>query len=154
MTRSRQSSKHSDEDPRATQVGGPGQPDYTGYTYDAHGNVATRTVGTETQTYTWDGEGSLMGSTVTVTPPAPAAPTVTTATYDVDAKGRRVARRVNGTVERQWMYDGQLRIVGEVVYQAQVSYRVYGYVPERCSCWRRRTASKRNTVSTEITWGA
>jgi RHS repeat-associated protein len=56
---------------------------------------------------------------------------VTTVTYDVDAKGRRVARRVNGTVERQWMYDGQLRIVGEVVYQAQVSYRVYGYVPER-----------------------
>ena len=45
--------------------------------------------------------------------------------------GRRIARRVNGTVERQWMYDGQLRIVGEVVYQAQVSYRVYGYVPER-----------------------
>jgi RHS repeat-associated protein len=120
-----------DDQDRATQVGGPGQPDYTGYTYDAHGNVATRTVGTETQTYTWDGEGSLMGSTVTVTPPAPAAPTVITVTYDVDAKGRRVARRVNGTVERQWMYDGQLRIVGEVVYQAQVSYRVYGYVPER-----------------------
>jgi hypothetical protein len=112
-------------------VGAPGQPDYSSYTYDAHGNVATRTVGTEMQTYTWDGEGSLMGSTVTVTPPAPAAPTVTTVTYDVDAKGRRIARRVNGTVERQWMYDGQLRIVGEVVYQAQVSYRVYGYVPER-----------------------
>jgi hypothetical protein len=88
-------------------------------------------VGTETQTYTWDGEGSLMGSTVTVTPPAPAAPTVTTVTYDVDAKGLRIARRVNGTIERQWMYDGQLRIVGEVVCQAQVSYRVYGYVPAR-----------------------
>lgn len=111
-----------DEQDRATQVGAPGQPDYTFYTYDAHGNVATRIVGGTTHTYTWDGEGSLLGV---------AGTTPGTITYDVDAKGRRVGKRVNGTLERQWMYDGQLRIVAEVVYTPVVRYRVYGYVPER-----------------------
>lgn len=33
--------------------------------------------------------------------------------YLVDAHGRRVGRKKNGTVERRWLYDGQLRIVGE-----------------------------------------
>lgn len=122
MTPSRPASKHSDEDARATQVGAPGQPDYTFYTYDAHGNVATRIIGGTTHTYTWDGEGSLLGV---------AGPTPGPITYDVDAKGRRVGKRVNGTLERQWMYDGQLRIVAEVVYTPLVRYRVYGYVPER-----------------------
>lgn len=42
-----------DEQDRATQVGAPGQPDYTFYTYDAHGNVATRIVGGTTHTYTY-----------------------------------------------------------------------------------------------------
>jgi len=111
-----------DEQDRATQVGAPGQPDYTFYTYDAHGNVATRIVGGTTHTYTWDGEGSLLGV---------AGTTPGTITYDVDAKGRRVGKRVNGALERQWMYDGQLRIVAEVVYTPVVRYRVYGYVPER-----------------------
>jgi YD repeat-containing protein len=111
-----------DDQDRATQVGAPGQPDYTFYTYDAHGNVATRLVGGTTHTYTWDGEGSLLGV---------AGTTPGTITYDVDAKGRRVGKRVNGTLERQWMYDGQLRIVAEVVYASPVRYRVYGYVPER-----------------------
>ena len=111
-----------DEQDRATQVGAPGQPDYTFYTYDAHGNVATRIVGGTTHTYTWDGEGSLLGV---------AGTTPGTITYDVDAKGRRVGKRVNGTLERQWMYDGQLRIVAEVVHTPVVRYRVYGYVPER-----------------------
>lgn len=111
-----------DEQDRATQVGAPGQPDYTFYTYDAHGNVETRTVGGTTHTYTWDGEGSLLGV---------AGTTPGTITYDVDAKGRRVGKRVNGALERQWMYDGQLRIVAEVVYTPVVRYRVYGYVPER-----------------------
>ena len=111
-----------DEQDRATQVGAPGQPDYTFYTYDAHGNVATRIVGGTTHTYTWDGEGSLLGV---------AGTTPGTITYDVDAKGRRVGKRVNGALERQWMYDGQLRIVAEVVYASPVRYRVYGYVPER-----------------------
>ena len=111
-----------DEQDRATQVGAPGQPDYTFYTYDAHGNVATRIVGGTTHTYTWDGEGSLLGV---------AGTTPGTITYDVDAKGRRVGKRVNGALERQWMYDGQLRIVAEVVHTPVVRYRVYGYVPER-----------------------
>jgi YD repeat-containing protein len=113
-----------DDQDRATQVGAPGQPDYTFYTYDAHGNVATRLVGGTTHTYTWDGEGSLLGVAGTVTPGP--------ITYDVDAKGRRVGKprewhpRAAVDVRRSAPHRGERWST-----QAQVRYRVYGYVPER-----------------------
>lgn len=113
-----------DEQDHPTQIGSPGQPDFTNYTYDAHGNVATRTVDAATQSYSWDSEGSLLAVTGAAT-----------VSYHVDANGRRVARTEGGFVTHQWMYDGQLRIVGEVVYvtptQPTARYRVYGYVGER-----------------------
>ncbi len=114
--------KAPDEQDRMPQVGQPGDADYTTYTYDAHGNVTGRTANGVTHTFTWDGEGSLLGVK------QGGADIVT---YDVDAKGRRVGRRVGTNLTHQWFYDGQLRIVGEVVYGATPSYRVYGYVGER-----------------------
>ncbi len=95
------------------------------YTYDAHGNVTTRTVAGATQTLAWDSEGGLLSVT------KPGAPTVD---YALDARGRRVAKRVDGAVVREWLYDGQLRVVGEAVRGAGgvvTHTRAYGYVPER-----------------------
>ena len=92
----------------------------TTYTYDAHGNVQVRTVtNLPTQSFTWDSEGSLLSST------QPSA----TVTYVIDALGRRVGRKVGGVLNREWVYDGQLRIVGEYIGATKV--RLYGYLPER-----------------------
>jgi hypothetical protein len=33
--------------------------------------------------------------------------------YLVDGRNRRVGKKVNGVIERQWIYDGQLRPVEE-----------------------------------------
>ena len=52
--------------------------------------------------------------------------------YVIDAYGRRVGKRLAGKLVREWMYDGQLRVVGEIVNATGVVHkRVYGYVPER-----------------------
>ncbi len=42
-------------------------------------------------------------------------------------------RHWNGTLNREWLYEGQLAIVGEVVNPtaATPTTRLYGYVPER-----------------------
>jgi RHS repeat-associated protein len=106
-----------DAQDRVTSQGG------TTYAYNDHGNVTTRTVAGATQTLAWDSEGGLLSVT------KPGAPTVD---YALDARGRRVAKRVNGVVVREWLYDGQLRVVGEVLQAGGVTHtRAYGYVPER-----------------------
>ena len=58
---------------------------------------------------TYDGLGNLTqvkllnGTTIT-----------STIDYIVDGKGRRIGKKVNGTLKKQWIYDGQLRIVAEL----------------------------------------
>jgi RHS repeat-associated protein len=93
----------------------------TTYAYDAHGNVTTRTRGALNQSLSWDSQGSLLAVTQGAT----------TVKYVVDAQGRRVGRRVGPTLDREWFYDGQLRIVGEVLQGPTPRYRLYGYLPER-----------------------
>jgi len=34
--------------------------------------------------------------------------------YVIDSRGRRIAKKVNGVVTKQWIYDGQLRIAAEL----------------------------------------
>ena len=92
----------------------------TTYTYDAHGNVLVRAVtGVPTQSFTWDSEGSLLSVS---------RPPSATVTYVIDALGRRVGRKLGGVLNREWVYDGQLRIVGEYL---GTKVRLYGYLPER-----------------------
>ena len=68
------------------------------YTYDANGNLTTKTakVGGAVTTYTYDVEHQLVGLT---------APGLT-ATYRYDGLGRRIERAVNGQVTRS-LYDAE-----------------------------------------------
>lgn len=97
----------------------------TDYTYDDHGNVVTRTVDAgPTQSLTWNGNGGLLQATKSGV----------TTKYLLDAKGRRSARLTDGTLNRTWTYDGQLRIVGEVITAVVPNperVRLYGYLPGR-----------------------
>ncbi len=93
----------------------------TVYTYDNHGNVTTRTVSPQpTQTLTWNGQGGLLSV---------AQSGSSTVTYVIDPQGRRVGRKLGANLDREWLYDTQLRLVGEVI--GTTTSRVYGYLPER-----------------------
>ena len=70
------------------------------YTYDANGNLATKTSKTnpsEVTTYTWDAQDQLIKIDF---------PDSTTATYKYDGIGRRIEKNVNGTITR-YVYDGE-----------------------------------------------
>jgi RHS repeat-associated protein len=66
------------------------------YTYDRNGNILTRTNGNGTTIYTYDFENQLIGIQF---------PDGTTAAYQYDALGRRIAKNVNGNVTA-YFYDG------------------------------------------------
>ena len=90
------------------------------YGYNLNGAVTTRTVGGVAKTLTYDNAGNLTS--------------VDNVTYVVDAQNRRVGKKVGVTLVREWLYDGQLRVVGEVVIPtppAALITRAYGYLPER-----------------------
>ena len=91
------------------------------YTYNqANGAVATRTTGGITKTFVYDNAGNLMS--------------VGNVTYVVDALNRRVGKKVNNLLAREWLYDGQLRVVGELALNTAgvvTATRVYGYLPGR-----------------------
>jgi len=69
------------------------------YTYDANGNVETRTDKTTTDvtTYTWDAQDQLIQIDF---------PDATSATYKYDGLGRRIEKNLNGSITR-YVYDGQ-----------------------------------------------
>ncbi len=113
--------------------------DGTVYTYDNHGNVTTRKVGSQpTQTLTWNGQGGLLSV---------AQSGSSTVTYVIDPQGRRVGRKVGANVDREWLYDTQLRLVGEVI---GTTTRVYGYLPERHLPVMMRETKSGNTTTYRI----
>ena len=70
------------------------------YTYDANGNLATKTSKanpTQITTYTWDAQDQLVQIDF---------PDATNATYKYDGLGRRIEKNVNGTITR-YVYDGE-----------------------------------------------
>jgi len=70
------------------------------YTYDANGNLETKTskaVPTDVTTYTWDAQDQLIQIDF---------PDSTTATYAYDGLGRRIEKNVNGSTMR-YVYDGE-----------------------------------------------
>ncbi|MEW6298461.1 MAG: RHS repeat-associated core domain-containing protein [Thermodesulfobacteriota bacterium] len=77
----------------------------TTYTYNNYGDLATKTRGTNTTQYTYDEFGNLTRVVL---------PSGTTIEYVIDGLNRRIGKKVNGTLVRRWLYDGQLRIVAEL----------------------------------------
>ena len=88
------------------------------YTYAANGELATRTVGGQTTTYSYDTLGNLMQV---------AKPNGHVITYTVDGRGRRVAKAINGVRVKGWLYADQLQPVAELDGSGNlVSRFVYG----------------------------
>jgi RHS repeat-associated protein len=92
---------------------------YDGKTYEhtPTGEIASRTDGSATDEFTYDRSGALRSF-------GPASgPEVS---YEVDGSGRRVARNLDGTRDRSWLYQDQLRLAAELTPSGSVRQR-YAY---------------------------
>jgi RHS repeat-associated protein len=88
------------------------------YTHTPHGEVQSWTDASGTTTLSYDVQGNLLAVNL---------PSGTTVEYVVDARNRRIGRRVNGVVTHRWLYQGQLRPVAELDAGGAVITRfVYG----------------------------
>ncbi len=75
------------------------------YTYTANGELQTKVEPTGTTTYNYDELGNLLSVT---------KPDGTLIEYVIDAQNRRVGKKINGTLTRQYLYSDALRIVAEL----------------------------------------
>lgn len=77
------------------------------YTYNNHGDLTTKTdASTNTSTtYTYDEFGNLTRVVL---------PSGTTIEYVIDGLNRRIGKRINGTLVKRWLYEGQFRIIAEL----------------------------------------
>src|SRR5690606_23135875 len=92
-----------DEQNRLLSVSGAGGT--TVFAYTPQGERATRVENGATTSYAYDALGRLVGVTL---------PDGTEIEYVVDGRGRRIGKRVNGALERGWLYADGLRIVAEL----------------------------------------
>jgi RHS repeat-associated protein len=91
------------------------------YTYTANGELASKTVGTQTTSYVYDTLGNLISVT---------KPNGDVITYTIDGRGRRVGKSINGTRVKSWLYADQLRPSAEFDGNGNlVSRFVYGTKP-------------------------
>ena len=77
----------------------------TTYQYTAHGDLRKKIVGADTTIYAYDALGNLTRIEL---------PNDTTIEYLIDAQNRRIGRKVNGSLTRAWLYQGQLTPVAEL----------------------------------------
>jgi RHS repeat-associated protein len=75
------------------------------YTYDANGTLATKVTAAGTTTYSYDEFGNLTRVVL---------PDGTIVDYVIDGLQRRIAKRRNGVLVRQWLWDGPTRIAAEL----------------------------------------
>ncbi len=75
------------------------------YTYTANGELLTKTDASGTTTYSYDVLGNLISVIL---------PSGTTIEYVVDGRNRRIGKKVNGTLERSWLYKDGLNPVAEL----------------------------------------
>ena len=88
------------------------------YTYSPLGERKSRTTGVGQTTYAYDGRGYL----VTVDVPGGVR-----TDYDIDAFGRRITRRTNGSVQNRFLYRNALQPIADVDDQGAVVTRfLYG----------------------------
>ena len=90
------------------------------YAFGPNGDLQSKTTGGQTTTYAYDALGAL--SQVTL-------PNGDRIDYVLDAVGRRVGKKLNGTLQRGWLYEG-IRPIAEVDGTGTVVARfVYGTRP-------------------------
>ena len=75
------------------------------YTYTANGELATKTVGSNITTYTYDELGNLTRVVL---------PDGAQIEYLIDGQHRRIGKKLAGVLTKGFLYDGQLRIVAEL----------------------------------------
>jgi RHS repeat-associated protein len=90
----------------------------TNYTYTANGELTSKVSGTGTTTYAYDVLGNLLEVDL---------PDGTAIDYVVDGVGRRVGRKIDGTLQQAWLYQDGLNPIAELDQNgAVVSRFVYG----------------------------
>ncbi len=90
------------------------------FTYNANGDLQTKTNNTLGQTtqYVYDVFGNLTQVTL---------PNTTLITYEIDGLNRRVGRKINGVLDKRWIYMDQYRIAAETDASGAITKRfVYG----------------------------
>lgn len=90
------------------------------FTYNANGDLTSKTNNTLSQTtqYTYDVFGNLTQVQL---------PGGTTITYEIDGLNRRIGKKVNGVLQRRWIYMDQYRIAAELNASGTITKRfVYG----------------------------
>jgi RHS repeat-associated protein len=75
------------------------------YTHTADGERRSKTVGSQTTTYRYDGLGNLIGATL------PAGARID---YLLDGRDRRVGKKVNGVLAQAFLYEDGLRPIAEL----------------------------------------
>jgi RHS repeat-associated protein len=83
-----------DDQDRLNQYGG------ETFVYDAAGDLSTRTIGAQVTSYQYDQLGNLLAVTL---------PDGTAVTYLVDGDNRRIAKKVNGSLVKAFLYRDDLR---------------------------------------------
>ena len=90
----------------------------TSYTYTSGGDLATKTTGGQTTTYVHDALGRLRSVT---------KPSGTTIAYVIDGRGRRIGKRIDGTLVQGFLYQDGRRPIAELDgSNGVVSTFVYG----------------------------
>ncbi len=95
------------------------------YTYDLNGNLTSKTDASGTTYYDYDNLGNLV---------AVQLPDGTDIEYLIDGQNRRIGKKVDGVLQKQWIYQDQINPVAELDSLGNISARfVYGtkgHVPD------------------------
>ncbi|QPJ62208.1 MAG: RHS repeat-associated core domain-containing protein [Candidatus Nitronauta litoralis] len=89
------------------------------YTYNDNGELATKVDASGTTTYTYD----VLGNLRQVDPPL----TNDVIDYIIDGSNRRIAKKVNGTITKKWLYGDPLNPIAELDLNDNITKRfIYG----------------------------
>lgn len=90
----------------------------TTYTYTDNGELLTKTNGADVTTYDYDVLGNLLAVT---------NPDGTLIEYLIDPRGRRVGKKINGTLIKGWLYKDKLNPIAELDAAGNITARfIYG----------------------------